>query len=265
MQLAAINWQETPAAIWRSNRKQLKPVTRIKGLSLDRFLNIDTQKQALLDNTERFLAGQPCNHVLLWGSRGTGKSSLVKSLLLEYQSQGLRVVELPKDELHWLPELSDELSQEDFKFIIFCDDLSFETGENSYKGLKTILEGSIESPPDNIKVYATSNRRHLVPEYIEDNQQASYGAGGELHLGDSVEERISLADRFGLSLSFYQGNLEEYLALVKSYFAHQSDTEIPQELDEKELFAAAVMFAKQRASYSGRTAQQFFNAYSASN
>lgn len=264
MQLAPINWQTTPAAIWRSNRQQLKAVNQVKGLSLERLLGIASQKEALIANTERFLAGKPSNHVLLWGSRGTGKSSLIKALLLEYEAQGLRVIQLAKEDLHWLPELSDELSQEDFKFIIFCDDLSFEDGETSYKGLKSILEGSIETPPANIKVYATSNRRHLVPEYTEDNQHASYGTGGELHLGDRVEERMSLADRFGLSLSFYQGNLEDYLALVKSYFAHQLASEIPPELDEKELLAAAVMFAKQRASYSGRTAQQFFNAYSVS-
>lgn len=265
MQLAAINWQENPAAIWRSNRQQLKAVNQIHGLSLERLVGIDSQKQALIKNTERFLAGKPCNHTLLWGSRGTGKSSLIKALLLEYKSQGLRVIELPKEDLYWLPELSDELREEAFKFIIFCDDLSFEGGENSYKGLKSILEGSIESPPDNIKIYATSNRRHLVPEYTEDNQHASYGAGGELHLGDRVEERISLADRFGLSLSFYQGNLNDYLELVKSYFAaspsQSTANQTKPRLSEEELLAAATRFAKQRASYSGRTAQQFYNSF----
>lgn len=255
MFISNVNWNEAVGAVWRQHAQRLKPITAVEALPLDRLLGIERQKAALVKNTEQFLAGQPANHVLLWGSRGTGKSSLVRALLQEYALQGLRVVEIPRASLTYLPEISDELRQEPFRFIVFCDDLSFEAGESDYKGLKSVLEGSLEAPPENIKVYATSNRRHLVPEYWSDNQQATYGEKGELHLGDSLEERISLADRFGLSLSFYQGNLDDYYQLVRSYFVDYNG-------DLDELLAAAKQFAQARASYSGRTAQQFYNFWS---
>ncbi|SFB88736.1 hypothetical protein SAMN05660443_0739 [Marinospirillum celere] len=254
MNIDAIDWQKAYGGVWRQHSQKIKPLYTFEALPLERLLGIDHQKQQLLVNTERFLAGKPCNHALLWGSRGTGKSSLIRSLLPAYHDQGLRIIEFPRESLSWLPEACDQLETLAYRFIIFCDDLSFESGESGYKGLKTIMEGSLEPPPANICVYATSNRRHLVPEYMQDNQQATVGERGELHLSDSVEERISLADRFGLSLSFYQGNLDDYLELVASYFPdYQGDREA--------LFQEARMFARMRASYSGRTAQQFYKSW----
>lgn len=252
MYASSIDWHQAKGAIWRTHAERLKPILDFSTLPLERLLGVDRQKTALIDNTERFLSGEPANHVLLWGSRGTGKSSLIRALLYRYHSEGLRVIEFPRESLSWLPEVSDELRERPFRFIIFCDDLSFESGESGYKGLKSIMEGSLERPPENILVYATSNRRHLVPEYMSDNQQATVGERGELHLSDSVEERISLADRFGLSLSFYHGNLDDYLALVRSYFEGY-------EGDWDALLQEARRFAQGRASFSGRTAQQFFN------
>lgn len=252
MYASGIDWHEAHGAVWRTHAQCLKPVIDFSALPLERLLGVDQQKAALVENTERFLKGEPSNHVLLWGSRGTGKSSLIRALLYRYYKAGLRVIEFPRENLSWLPEVSDELRLQPYRFIIFCDDLSFEAGESGYKGLKSIMEGSLETPPENIRVYATSNRRHLVPEYMSDNQQATVGERGELHLSDSVEERISLADRFGLSLSFYQGNLDDYLALVRSYFeGYAGDWDL--------LLQEARQFARARASYSGRTAQQFFN------
>lgn len=248
-----IDWQSTPGAVWRAHTHRLKPVNVMNALPLDRLLGMDRQKQALASNTERFLQKLPANHALLWGSRGTGKSSLIRSLLQHYFAYGLRVVEFPRESLDWLPEVTDFLLEQPYRFILFCDDLSFEAGDRGYKGLKTIMEGSLEPPPENVRVYATSNRRHLVPEYMQDHQNAVVGEGGELHLGDAVEERISLADRFGLSLSFYQGGMEEYLRLVRSYCAdHGGDWEA--------LLKEARRFAQARGSYSGRTALQFFNS-----
>ncbi|NLW05520.1 MAG: ATP-binding protein [Pseudomonadaceae bacterium] len=252
MYASGIDWEKTKGAVWRVHAKCLKPLVDFSALPLEKLLGIDRQKAALIQNTEQFIAGAAANHVLLWGSRGTGKSSLIRALLGHYFAAGLRVIEIPRESLSWLPEISDELRLLPYRFIIFCDDLSFETGESSYKGLKSIMEGSLETPPENIRVYATSNRRHLVPEYMTDNQQVSVGERGELHLSDSVEERISLADRFGLSLSFYQGSLDDYLVLVESYFkGYEGDWTL--------LMQEARRFAQARASYSGRTAQQFFN------
>ena len=252
MYTAHIHWEEVKGAVWRVHAQRLKPLVEFSAFPLEKLLGIERQKAALVKNTEQFIAGQASNHVLFWGSRGTGKSSLIRALLDRYHSSGLRIIEIPRESLSWLPEISDELRLQPYRFIIFCDDLSFESGESGYKGLKSIMEGSLETPPENIKVYATSNRRHLVPEYMSDNQQATVGERGEIHLSDSVEERISLADRFGLSLSFYSGNLNDYLALVDSYFEDY-------EGDKTQLAQEARRFAQARASYSGRTAQQFYN------
>ena len=249
-----IDWKRYNAAVWRSNRQQLKPVEQLDTITLDSLVGIERQKSRIVDNTERFVKALPCNHALLWGNRGTGKSSIVKALLNRYADEGLRVVEFPREALGWLPEVADALRSELYRFIIFCDDLSFEAGETGYKGLKSIMEGSIEAAPENILVYATSNRRHLVPEYMSDNLGATVGERGELHLSDSVEERISLADRFGLSLSFYHGNLDDYLMIVESYFKEYAG-------DKEALMHEATRFARERASFSGRTAQQFYNTW----
>lgn len=252
MNASEIDWKKAKGAVWRVQSKRLKPLVEFSAIPLEKLLGIDRQKTALIKNTEQFITGKACNHVLLWGSRGTGKSSLIRALLARYFIDNLRIIEIPRESLNWLPEISDELQHLPYRFIIFCDDLSFEAGESGYKGLKSIMEGSLETPPENICVYATSNRRHLVPEYMSDNQNMTVGERGELHLSDSVEERISLADRFGLSLSFYQSNLGDYLTLVESYFeGYQGDWQ--------ELLQEARRFAQARASYSGRTAQQFYN------
>lgn len=249
-----INFQNDYAAIWRSKKEFLKPVREIENVSFDDLVGIERQKELLRENTERFLENLPSNNVLLWGARGMGKSSLIKALLNTYAPKGLRVLEIDRDDLDDLIEISDMIRDLPYKFIIFCDDLSFEEGEKGYKGLKRILEGSIESPPANVKIYATSNRRHLIPEYQSENQAVKVGRSGEIHYGDSVEEKISLSDRFGMWISFYHGNQEEYLEVVESYFKeYKGDREL--------LRAEALRFAQARASKSGRTAKQFYNSY----
>lgn len=246
----SIDWQHTPAAIWRRHRNGLRAVHSIDPVVLDQLLIVDRQKQLLVDNTERFLRSEPANNALLWGARGTGKSSLIKALLNTYFDDGLRVVEVDRDDLLYLPEIVDELRDLPYRFIIFSDDLSFERGEGTYKALKSTLEGSIESPPDNILVYATSNRRHLLPESMKDNQAAQV-IDGELHPGEAIEEQISLSDRFGLWLSFYPFNQDEYLALVDALF--------PDVEDRQALHQAAIRFALGKGGRSGRAAQHFYN------
>lgn len=249
-----INFQTDYAAIWRSKKEFLKPVKHIENISFDDLVGIERQKHVLRENTERFLDNLPSNNVLLWGARGTGKSSLIKALLNTYASKGLRVIEIDRDDLDDLIEISDMIRHLPYKFIVFCDDLSFEEGEKGYKGLKRILEGSIESPPQNVKIYATSNRRHLLPEYQSENEGIKVARDGEIHYGDSVEEKISLSDRFGMWISFYHGNQAEYLEVVESYFKeYKGDREL--------LRAEALRFAQSRASKSGRTAKQFYNSY----
>ena len=249
-----IDWNTTNAAIWRHHRQALRAVRELDPIRLDGLVGVDRQKKELVRNTERFLAGRPANNVLLWGSRGTGKSSLIKALLNEYAARGLRLIEVDKDDLLYLPEIVDAIRDLPQRFIVFCDDLSFEAGERNYKALKTVLEGSIELPPRNVLIYATSNRRHLMPEYMEENR-ASGLQDGELHYADSIEEKISLSDRFGLWLSFYPSNQDDYLALVDSYFSDYRG-------DRGTLHAEALRFAQTRGgTRSGRTARQFYNYY----
>lgn len=252
--MTPIDWEETLAAIWRQRREYLRPVRCVDPVRLDQLLGIDRQKQQLCSNTERFLAGQPANNALLWGARGTGKSSLVKAVFNAYCGQGLRLLEVDKDDLLYLPEIVDEIRDRRHRFIIFCDDLSFESSEKNFKHLKSVLEGSIEVPPQNVLLYATSNRRHLLPEMQQDNQGTRI-VDGEIHYTDAVEEQISLSDRFGLWLAFYPGSLESYLQIVDSLFDDPA-------VDRQELHEAAKLFALARATKSGRTARQFYNAYS---
>lgn len=248
-----IEWNKTWAAVWRHHSQQLHAVKAIDGVTLDALIGIDRQKQELLTNTQRLLEGKPANHALLWGARGTGKSSLIKAVLNEYKSQGLRLIEVFKTDLFHLPDIVDGIRDLPQKFIIYCDDFSFEVNDNSYIGLKTLLEGSIEQPPDNVKLYATSNRRHLIPESMQDNLDSKI-IEGELHYADAIEEKISLSDRFGLWLSFYQPDLQGYLNIVDSYFRDYPG-------DRAVLHKAAKDFAMLRASKSGRTAKQFYNSY----
>ncbi|MBE0496030.1 MAG: ATP-binding protein [Campylobacterales bacterium] len=246
-------WTATKAAIWRPKKQTLRPVKEIDPVELNDLVGMERQKEVLLANMHQFLGGNPFNHVLLWGARGTGKSSLVKALLNGFSDQGLRLIEFAKEDLKDLPEIVDELRELPYWFLIFCDDLSFEEGDVSYKGLKPILEGSIELPPRNVMVCATSNRRHLIAEHISDNQGTRVSQG-ELHYSDKVEEKISLSDRFGLWLSFYQGTQQEYLDIVEHYFKDYQG-------DKTALYLAAKQFSASRASRSGRTAKQFFNAH----
>lgn len=244
-----IDWNQTLAAVWNARRAMLRPVRRLDPVRLGQLLGVESQKEALCDNTERFLAGERANNVLLWGSRGTGKSSLIKALLNEYAEHGLRVVEIDKGDLSDLDLVVEHLEDQPWRFVIFCDDLSFDEGETTYKYLKSALEGSIELPPENVLVYATSNRRHLVSEPASDNH-ATRIVDGELHHGDVVEERLSLADRFGIWLSFYPLGWSDYFAIVDSLFPHYSG-------DRTELHEEARQFALGRANHSGRTARQF--------
>lgn len=248
-----IDWQTTYAAIWRQRQTFLRPVKDIDPIRLEQLLGIDLQKQQLVSNTERFLAGLPANNALLWGARGTGKSSLVKALLNKYKHQGLRIIEIDKQDLLYLPEIVDEVREQSQRFIVYCDDLSFDAGETLYKPLKSVLEGSIELPPENILFYATSNRRHLLPEHMRDNLDTQL-VDGEVHYSDTIEEKISLSDRFGLRLAFYPQHTQIFLDIVDSYFVNFPG-------NREALHKAALDFAHQNAAKNGRTAKQFYNAF----
>ena len=247
-----VNWQETPAAVWRRHRSGLRAIRRLDPVRWDDLTGIDRQKRALARNTERFLAGEPSNNALLWGSRGTGKSSLIKALLNRYRDQRLRMIEVDKDDLVNLPEIVDDICDLPYRFVIFCDDLSFDVGESGYKALKSVLEGSLELPPENVRVYATSNRRHLMPEFMSDNVKSEV-RDGELHPAEAIEEQVSLADRFGLQLSFYPFSQDIYLQAVDALF--------PQVADREQLHIEAVRFATGKGVRNGRTAQQFFREF----
>ncbi|MFZ5654032.1 MAG: ATP-binding protein [Pseudomonadota bacterium] len=245
-----LDWSRNLAAVWRPRAGGLRPVRRLDPVRLSDLLGVDAQKEALCRNTEALLAGKPACNALLWGSRGTGKSSLIKALLNEYAPAGLRLIEMDKDDLADLPEIVDGLCELPQRFVVFCDDLSFEAEETTYKHLKSVLEGSVELPPDNVVIYATSNRRHLVAEPRADNLGVEL-RGGELHYGDVVEERLSLADRFGLWLSFHPNSQQQYLAIIDHLFAGCPG-------DRAALHREACQFALARASRSGRTARQFW-------
>lgn len=249
---SSIDWNHSVAALWRPRSAKLRAITHLDPITLEQLLGIERQKQALCSNTERFLQGQPANNVLLWGARGTGKSSLIKALLNRYAADGLRIVQIDRDQLVELPEIIDELREQPFRFVVYTDDLSFEQGDHSYRALKTVLEGSIELPPDNVKVYATSNRRHLLPERMQDNLD-SHVTETELHYADAIEEKISLSDRFGLWLSFYAIDQNTYLEMIDALF--------PQHLDRHQLHLEAIRFATSKGARSGRTASQFFNRF----
>lgn len=248
------DWEHTHAALWRHSKMTLLPVHNVDQIRLHELVGIDDQVAALVRNSERFILQQPANNALLWGARGTGKSSLVKAILNEYKDRRMRLIQVFKHDLHDLFDIVDEIRDLPYRFIIYCDDFSFEINDDSYVALKTVLEGSIEQAADNILIYATSNRRHLLPETMQDNL-ASKMVGEELHYADAIEEKISLSDRFGLWLSFYQPDQDGYLRIVDTYFhAYQGDREV--------LHREAIRFAQIRASRSGRTAKQFYNYFS---
>ena len=252
-----IDWSQTHAAIWRQPKQELRAVRAIDPVSVDSLIGIDQQKQRLLANSRNFLRKKPANNALLWGARGTGKSSLIKAVFNALRHQGLRLIEVFKNDLHNLPYIVDDIRDLEYRFIIYCDDFSFESNENSYMVLKTVLDGSIEKAPENIIIYATSNRRHLMPELQKDNRGTEVTEDGEIHYTDAVEEKNSLVDRFGLSLSFYPSSFENYLAIVDSYFPNYQG-------NREQLHEAAKLFAMTKASRSGRTAQQFYKFYALS-
>ena len=256
---ATLDWQASMAVAWRSDRWQGRFVAHgnVDEVSLEDLLHVDDQRAQLVRNTEQFIAGLPANNALLWGARGTGKSSLVHALLNAYVDQGLRLVEIHKDDLAGLAEVVERLAAEPYKFIVFCDDLSFEVDDPSYKELKSALEGSIFKTASNALIYATSNRRHLVPEHMSDNLQTRV-TEGELHESEAVEEKISLSDRFGLWLSFYPFRQDAYLQVVQHWVGKLAAKHgVSIDLQDNELRTMALRWALARGVRNGRTAQYF--------
>jgi predicted AAA+ superfamily ATPase len=242
----------------RSNgRGGLEPVRHVAKLDLSDLQEIDGQKEKIQRNTEQFVQGLPANNVLLTGARGTGKSSLIKACLNAYGAQGLRLIEVDKDDLVDLPDIIDLVSERPEKFMVFCDDLSFEDGEPGYKALKSILDGSIAAATPNVLIYATSNRRHLLPEYMKDNLSYTHSEDGEIHPGEVVEEKISLSERFGLWVSFYPFSQDEYLTIVARWLASFGVQAAAIEAAKPE----ALVWALERGSRSGRVAYQFARDY----
>ncbi|WP_295886473.1 ATP-binding protein [uncultured Thiohalocapsa sp.] len=231
---------------------RLEAVHRPHALTLGDLCCVDAQRDEIDRNTRQFLAGAGANNVLLSGARGTGKSTLVKALFNTYRHQGLRLIEVDKDELADLPRILGQIDGRDERFILYCDDLSFEAGEGSYKALKAALDGSISAPPDNVLIYATSNRRHLLPEFQRENREARV-IDGEIHHGESVEEKISLSDRFGLWLSFQPFTQGQYLAVCRHWLTRLGAAAV----DGPDVERAALQWALRRGSRSGRTAYQF--------
>ncbi|MFJ7567136.1 ATP-binding protein [Herminiimonas sp. NPDC097707] len=255
---AVPNWDVGIAFRWRKSsgkdgRGYLQPVAHISPIALSDLHNIGTQKQQIEQNTRQFVEGLPANNVLLTGARGTGKSSLIKACLNQYADQGLRLIEVDKDDLGDLADIVDMVAARPERFIIFCDDLSFEEGEGGYKALKVALDGSISAQSDNVLIYATSNRRHLLPERMSDNASYKTDDNGDLHPGETVEEKISLSERFGLWVTFYPFRQDDYLDIVAHWLTHFGCNAQQIEAARTE----ALQWALQRGSRSGRVAWQF--------
>lgn len=239
---------------WRRSgrRRFLQSLHHPHRLALDDLLCVEQQKSEILRNTRQFLDGKGANNLLLWGSRGTGKSSLIKAVFNELRGQGLRLVEVDKDDLIDLPDILDKIRNRQENFVLFCDDLSFEASETGYKALKAALDGSVSATPDNVLIYATSNRRHLLPEFQRENRETRV-VDGEIHHGESVEEKISLSDRFGLWVSFHPFTQAQYLEIVHHWLSRLGVSTI----DNEDIDRAALQWALGRGSRSGRTAWQF--------
>ena len=255
------NWKRSFAFRWRKRvnggGKYLAPVLHAATIRLEDLQHVDAQKRQIEQNTKQFVLRRPANNVLLTGARGTGKSSLIKACLNGFAGQGLRLIEVDKEDLADLPDIVDLVAGRPERFVIFCDDLSFEEGEAGYKALKVALDGSVSAQSDNVLIYATSNRRHLMPEKMSDNAGYRHGEDGDLHPGETVEEKISLSERFGLWLSFYPFRQDDYLGIVAHWLASFGCT--PQQIDAARL--EALQWALQRGSRSGRVAWQFAKDY----
>jgi uncharacterized protein len=235
----------------------LEPVRHVAKIRLADLKEIEPQKERMVRNTEQFVAGRPANNVLLTGARGTGKSSLIKACLNEFAAQGLRLIEVDKSDMIDLPDIVDLVAERPERFVIFCDDLSFDEGEPGYKALKSILDGSVAQSTDNVLIYATSNRRHLLPEYMKENLSYRHTDDGEVHPGEVIEEKISLSERFGLWVSFYPFSQDEYLAIVAEWLRGFG-------VGAEQVAAArqeSLVWALERGSRSGRVAYQFARDY----
>ncbi|CAN7451882.1 ATP-binding protein [Rhizobacter sp. LjRoot28] len=258
--LEAPDWSASVAFRYRKRAggSRLEPVRHVAHIRLDNLVEVEPQKERLLRNTAQFVGGHPANNVLLTGARGTGKSSLVKACLNEFADQGLRLIEVDKADLVDLPDLVDLVAERPERFIVFCDDLSFDDGEAGYKELKSILDGTVSQAADNLLIYATSNRRHLLPEYMKENLTYKHTEDGEVHPGEGVEEKISLSERFGLWVSFYPFSQDEYLAVVAQWLRGYG-------VSEEDIVAArqeSLVWALERGSRSGRVAFQFAKDFS---
>lgn len=237
----------------QSSRGALEPVMHVGAMRFSDLKEIELQKEKIVRNTLQFVEGHLANNVLLTGARGTGKSSLIRACLHEYADRGLRLIEVDKSDLIDLPDIVDIISERSERFIVFCDDLSFEDGEPGYKALKSILDGSVAANTPNVLVYATSNRRHLLPEYMKENLSYTHTSDGEVHPGEVIEEKVSLSERFGLWVSFYPFTQNEYLAIVSQWLASFG-------VSEKSIESAkpdALVWALERGSRNGRVAYQF--------
>ena len=256
------DWGKVTAARWRKRGPVgwLQAVAHPQAVDLGALVAIDAQKRAIDANTRQFVAGLPANNVLLTGSRGTGKSSLVKAMLARHAARGLRLIEVDKADLVDLPDIAQRIAGRRERFILFCDDLTFDAGEPGYKALKVALDGSIAGGAGNVLIYATSNRRHLLPEYMSENLETRH-VGDEVHPGESVEEKISLSERFGLWISFYPFAQDDYLAAVDGWLAHFGVKPARLARDRAARQREAIQFALQRGSRSGRVAWQFARGY----
>jgi len=258
--LAAPDWSAAIAFRYRRRGASgaITPVRHVAGIRLTSLVEVEPQKERLLRNTRQFVEGFGANNVLLTGARGTGKSSLIKACLNEFADRGLRLIEVDKADLVDLPDIVDLVAERPERFIVFCDDLSFDEGEPGYKALKSILDGSVSQASDNVLIYATSNRRHLLPEYMKENLSYQHLENGEVHPGEVVEEKISLSERFGLWVSFYPFSQDEYLAIVAQWLRGFG-------VPEDAITAArqeSLVWALERGSRSGRVAFQFAKDYS---
>jgi len=256
------DWKKVTAARWRKRggRGYLQAVARPHAVALSDLVAIDEQKKAIEQNTRQFVAGYPANNVLLTGARGTGKSSLVKAMLGKYAAKGLRLIEVDKLDLIDLPDIAEHIETRSERFIVFCDDLTFDAGEAGYKALKVMLDGSIAGAAGNVLIYATSNRRHMLPEYFAENLETKH-LGDEVHPAEAVEEKISLSERFGIWISFYPFGQDDYLAAVAAWLAHFGVGAPASPRDHEARTREAVQFAIQRGSRSGRVAWQFARGY----